>query len=135
MYAIHYKVKEDHRYVAKAAYEVLGITMDGRKDILGIWILEHESSKFWLNVLNDLKSKGVLDIYLFCTDGLCGVPQAIEAVYPQSRLQRCIVHQIRNSTKYVSYKDIKQVTEGLKKIYTAVTEEEALQQLENSSEK
>ena len=104
MNAIHYKVKEDHRYVTKAAYVVLGITMDGQKDILGVWIGEHESSKFWLNVLNDLKSRGVLDVYLFCTDGLCGMPQAIEAVYPKARLQRCIVHQIRSSTKYVSYR-------------------------------
>lgn len=125
MDAIYYKVKEDHRYVTKAAYVVLGITMDGRKDILGMWIGEHESSKFWLNVLNDLKSRGVLEVYLFCTDGLCGMMQAIQAVYPKSRLQRCIVHQIRSSTKYVSYKDIKQVTADLKKIYSAVTLEEA----------
>ena len=103
MDAIHYKVRENHRYVTKAAYVVLGITMDGRKDILGIWIGEHESSKFWLNVLNDLKSRGVLDVYLFCTDGLCGMMEAIEAVYPKSRLQRCIVHQIRSSTRFVSY--------------------------------
>jgi transposase-like protein len=134
MDAIHYKVREDHRYVTKAAYVVLGITMDGRKDILGVWIGEHESSKFWLNVLNDLKSRGVVDVYLFCTDGLCGMPQAIEAVYPQSRLQRCIVHQIRSSTRYVSYKDIRQVTNDLKKIYTAATEEEAMQHLENFAE-
>ena len=132
---IHYKVKEDHRYVTKAAYVVLGITMDGQKDILGVWIGEHESSKFWLNVLNDLKSRGVLDVYLFCTDGLCGMPQAIEAVYPKARLQRCIVHQIRSSTKYVSYKDIRQVVADLKKIYTAVTEDEAIQQLKNFAEK
>ena len=135
MDAIHYKVKEDHRYVTKAAYVVLGITMDGRKDILGVWIGEHEASKFWVNVLNDLKSRGVLDVYLFCTDGLCGMPQAIQAVYPKSRLQRCIVHQIRSSTKYVSYKDIKQLVADLKKIYTAVTEEEATQQLDNFAEK
>ena len=135
MDAIHYKVKEDHRYVTKAAYVVLGITMDGRKDILGVWIGEHETSKFWVNVLNDLKSRGVLDVYLFCTDGLCGMPQAIQAVYPKSRLQRCIVHQIRSSTKYVSYKDIKQLVADLKKIYTAVTEEEATQQLHNFAEK
>ena len=135
MDAIHYKVKEDHRYVTKAAYVVLGITMDGQKDILGVWIGEHESSKFWLNVLNDLKSRGVLDVYLFCTDGLCGMPQAIEAVYPKARLQRCIVHQIRSSTKYVSYKDIRQVVADLKKIYTAVTEDEAIQQLKNFAEK
>ena len=125
MDAIHYKVKEDHRYVTKAAYVVLGITMDGRKDILGVWIGEHESSKFWLNVLNDLKSRGVMDVYLFCTDGLCGMMEAIQAVYPNSRLQRCIVHQIRSSTRYVSWKDIKQVTADLKKIYTAVTLDEA----------
>ena len=80
MDAIHYKAKEDHRYVAKAAYVVLGITMDGRKDILGVWIGEHESSKFWLNALNDLKSRGVMDVYLFCTYGLCGMMQAIQAV-------------------------------------------------------
>ena len=112
MDAIDYKVKEDHRYVTKAAYVVLGITMDGRKDILGVWIGEHENSKFWL------------DVYLFCTDGLCGMMQAIQAVHPQSRLQRCIIHQIRSSTRFVSYKDIKQVVAGLKKIYTAVTLEE-----------
>ena len=129
MDAIHYKVREDHQYVTKAAYVVLGITMDGCKDILGVWIGEHESSKFWLNVLNDLKSRGVLDVYLFCTDGLCGMMQAIEAVYPNSRLQRCIVHQIRSSTKYVSWKDIKHLTADLKKIYTAVTLGEAEQEL------
>ena len=125
MDAIHYKVKEDHRYITKAAYVVLGITMDGKKDILGVWIGEHESSKFWLNVLNDLKSRGVMDVYLFCTDGLCGMMQAIEAVFSNSRLQWCIVHQIRASTRYVSYKDIKQVVADLKKIYTAVTLDEA----------
>ena len=125
MDAIHYKVKEDHRYVTKAAYVVLGITMEGQKDILGVWIGEHESSKFWLNVLNELKSRGVQEVYLFCTDGLCGMMQAIEAVFPHSRLQRCIVHQVRASTRYVSYKDIRQVTTDLKKIYQAVTLDEA----------
>ena len=129
MDAIHYKVKEDHRYITKAAYVVLGITMDGRKDILGVWIGEHESSKFWLNVLNDLKSRGVMDVYLFCTDGLCGMMQAIEAVFPNSRLQRCIVHQVRSSTRFVSYKDIKQVIADLKNIYTAVTLDEAEENL------
>ena len=129
MDAIHYKVKEDHRYITKAAYVVLGITTDGRKDILGVWIGEHESSKFWLNVLNELKSRGVMDVYLFCTDGLCGMMQAIEAVFPSSRLQRCIVHQIRASTRFVSYKDIKQVVADLKKIYKAVTLDEAEENL------
>ncbi len=135
MDAIHYKVREDHRYVTKAAYVVLGITMDGGKDILGVWIGEHESSKFWLNVLNDLKSRGVLDVYLFCTDGLCGMMEAIQAVYPKSRLQRCIVHQIRSSTRFVSWKDIKQVVADLKKIYTSVTLDEAEENLLQFSEK
>jgi len=133
--AIHYKVREDHRYVTKAAYVVLGIAMDGRKDILGVWIGEHESSKFWLNVLNDLKSRGVMDVYLFCTDGLCGMMEAIRAVYPQSRLQRCIVHQIRSSTRFVSWKDVKQVAADLKKIYTSVTLDEAEENLLRFSEK
>ena len=135
MDAIHYKVREDHRYVTKAAYVVLGITMDGRKDILGVWIGEHESSKFWLNVLNDLKSRGVMDVYLFCTDGLCGMMEAIRAVYPQSSLQRCIVHQIRSSTRFVSWKDIKQVVADLKKIYTSVTLDEAEENMLQFSEK
>lgn len=86
--------------MAKAAYVVLGITMDGRKDILGVWIGAHESGKFWLNALNDLKSRGGKDVYLFCTDGLCGMMKAIQAVFPKSRLQRCIVHQIRSSTRF-----------------------------------
>ncbi len=135
MDAIHYKVREDHRYVTKAAYVVLGIAMDGRKDILGVWIGEHESSKFWLNVLNDLKSRGVMDVYLFCTDGLCGMMEAIRAVYPQSRLQRCIVHQIRSSTRFVSWKDVKQVAADLKKIYTSATLDEAEENLLRFSEK
>lgn len=113
---------------------MLGITMEGRNDILGVWIGEHKTSKFWLNVLNDLKSRGVKVVYLFCTDGLCGMMQAIEAVYPKSRLQRCIVRQIRSSTKYVSYKDIKKVITDLKKIYTAVTLQEAEDNLLQFSE-
>ena len=129
LYAIHYKVKENHQYQTKAAYVVFGITMDGKKDILGVWIGEHESSKFWLNVLNDLKSRGVLDVYLFCVDGLKGFVEAIGAVYPKSQVQRCIIHQIRSSTRYVSYKDIKPLMADLKQVYTAVTEQEALEHL------
>ena len=135
MDAIHYKVKEDHQYVTKAAYVVLGIGMDGCKDILGVWIGEHESSKFWLSVLNDLKSRGVLDVYLFCVDGLNGFPEAIAAVYPKASIQRCIVHQIRSSTRYVSYKDIKALMADLKLVYQAVTEEEALENLRRFKEK
>ena len=133
--AIHYKVKQDHQYQTKAAYVVLGITMDGGKDILGVWIGEHESGKFWLNVLNDLKSRGVLDVYLFCVDGLKGFVEAIAAVYPQSQVQRCIIHQIRSSTRFVSYKDIKHLMADLKKVYTSVTEDEALEHLVEFREK
>jgi putative transposase len=107
MDAICYKVKEDHQIVTKAAYVVLGITMDGSKDILGIWIGEHKSGKFRLSVLNDLKSRGVLDVYLFCVDGLKGFREAVSAVYPKAQIQRCINHQIRYCTRFVGYKDIK----------------------------
>jgi len=127
--AIHYKVKENHQYQTKAAYVVLGITMDGTKDILGVWIGEHESSKFWLNVLNDLKSRGVLDVYLFCVDDLKGFVEAIGAVCPHSQVQRCIVHQIRSSPRFVSCKDIKPLMADLKKVYTAITEDETLENL------
>jgi transposase-like protein len=135
MDAIHYKVKEDHQIVTKAAYVVLGITLDGNKDILGIWIGEHESSKFWLSVLNDLKSRGVLDVYLFCVDGLKGFQEAIAAVYPKAQIQRCIIHQIRYSTRYVGYKDIKPLMADLKLVYKAVTEEEAMENLMKFKEK
>jgi transposase-like protein len=135
MDAIHYKIKEDHQIVTKAAYVVIGISLDGSKDILGIWIGEHESSKFWLGVLNDLKSRGILDVYLFCVDGLKGFQEAICAAYPKAQIQRCIIHEIRYSTRYVSYKDIKQLMEDLKLVYKAVTEEEALENLMAFKEK
>ena len=135
MDAIHYKVKEDHQIVTKAAYVVLGVTLGGCKDILGIWIGEHESSKFWLSVLNDLKSRGVLDVYLFCVDGLKGFREAISAVYPKAQIQRCIIHQIRYSTRFVGYNDIKQLMTDLKLVYKAVTEEEALGNLTTFKEK
>ena len=125
MDAIHYKVKENHRYVTKAAYVVLGINEDGMKDILGVWVGEHESAKFWAGVLNDLKSRGVQRVYLFCVDGLNGFREAISANFPEAQIQRCIVHQIRSSTRYVSYKDIKALIADLKTVYQAVTEEEA----------
>jgi len=127
--AIHYKVKENHQYVTKAAYVVFGINADGRKDILGIWIGQHESAKFWAGVLNDLKSRGVQDVYLFCVDGLNGFREAISAAYPKAQIQRCIIHQIRSSTRFVSWKDIKSLMVDLKRVYQSVTEEEALQNL------
>lgn len=135
MDAIHYKVKENHQYVTKAAYVVLGITLEGSKDILGIWIGEHESSKFWLNVLTELKSRGVQDVYLFCVDGLKGFQEAITAVYPKAGIQRCIIHQIRYSTRFVGYKDIKALMADLKPVYTAVTEDEAVTNLQKFKER
>lgn len=135
MDAIHYKVKQDHQYITKAAYVVLGVTLEGTKDILGIWVGEHESSKFWLGVLNDLKSRGIADVYLFCVDGLTGFREAIGAAYPKAQIQRCIIHQIRSSTRYVSYKHIKELMADLKLVYQAVTEEEALNHLIEFKEK
>lgn len=109
--------------------------MDGHRDILGMYIGENESAKFWLSVLNGLKNRGVEDILIVCVDGLSGFPQAIEAVYPQAEIQHCIIHQIRNTTKFVSYKDIKELMGDLKRVYTAVTEEVALNELEVFNDK
>ena len=125
MDAIHYKVKENHQYITKAAYVVLGIRLDGHKDILGVWIGENESAKFWLSVMNDLKNRGIKDVYVFCVDGLTGFRDAIAAAFPRSQIQRCIIHQIRSSTRYVSYKDIKPLMADLKKVYQAINEDEA----------
>ncbi|MFC5649555.1 IS256 family transposase, partial [Paenibacillus solisilvae] len=105
--AIHFKVKQDGAIVNKAAYMVIGIDLDGCKDVLGMWIGENESAKFWLSVLNDLKNRGVQDILITCVDNLTGFTQAISACYPQTEIQKCIIHQIRNSTRFVSYKDLK----------------------------
>lgn len=134
MDAIHYKVKQDGAIVNKAAYMVIGIDLDGNKDVLGMWIGENESSKFWLNVLNDLRNRGVQDILIICVDNLSGFSQAIAACYPQTEIQKCIIHQIRNSTRYVSYKDLKKVTADLKPIYKATTEESARLELERFEE-
>lgn len=135
MDAIHYKVRDDGHILSKAAYVVLGVTLDGNKDILGIWIGQNESSKFWLGVLNDLKSRGVEDVLLFSVDGLTGIREAIQAVYPKSEIQRCIIHQLRNSFKYISYKDIKEFSKDFKSVYTAINEESALDELCSIKEK
>lgn len=132
--AIHFKVKQDGAIVNKAAYMVIGIDLDGNKDVLGMWIGENESAKFWLSVLNELKNRGVQDILIICVDNLTGFSQAISACYPNTEIQKCIVHQIRNSTRYVSYKDLKKVTAGLKPIYKAVSESAALAELERFEE-
>ena len=123
--AIHFKVRQDNRVVVKAAYTVLGINSAGYKDVLGIWIGDSESASFWLGVCNDLKSRGVEDILIACRDGLSGFSEAISAVFPQTDVQLCIVHQVRNSLKYVPYKDWKPIMADLKTVYQALTLEAA----------
>lgn len=134
MDAIHYKIREDGRIINRAAYVVLGVTLDGTKDILSITIGANESSKFWLGMLNDLKNRGVQDVLFFCVDGLPGFKEAINACYPNAEVQRCIIHMIRNSFKYISYKDIKKFAADFKAVYKASTEEIALTELETVKE-
>ena len=129
MDAIHYKVREDKQLVIKAAYVVIGINLDGKKEVLGIWIGANESSKFWLSVLNDLKNRGVQNVLIFCVDGLNGFKEAIGATFPFAKIQRCIIHQIRSSMKYIPYKDRKAFIADLKGVYTAVNEEIAMDNL------
>ena len=127
--AIHYHVRENNIVVKKAVYIALGYNLEGFKEILGLWVGENESSKYWLLVLNQLKERGLEDVLIFSTDNLPGFTQAIEAVYPRAEIQKCIIHQIRNSTKYVSYKDIKELMKDLKAVYKAPTEDLALTNL------
>lgn len=133
--AIHFNVKEENVVKKKAAYIVLGVDAMGCKDVLGIWIGENESAKFWLSVLNDLKGRGVLDILIICSDGLKGLSEAITSAYPKAMQQRCIVHLIRNSTRFVSYKHLKEFCKDLKNIYQAVNEKKAKEALEIVKEK
>ena len=130
MDAIHFHVRSEGRIIKKAVYVAIGINMEGFKDVLGMWIGENESAKFWLTVMNDMKNRGVEDILIACVDGLTGFPNAIAAVFPKTELQQCIIHQIRNTTKFVSYKDIKILMADLKKVYAAPTEESALFELD-----
>ncbi len=125
------KVRQDKRIINKAIYVALGIDLTGKKDVLGLWISENEGAKFWLGNLTEMKNRGMQDMLIACTDNLTGMSQAIEAVYPKTEHQLCIVHQIRNSLKYVSYKDRKKLAQDLKPIYTASTEEEAHLALES----
>lgn len=134
MDAIHYKIREDGRIINRAAYVVLGVTLDGTKDILSITIGANESSKFWLGMLNDLKNRGVQDVLFFCVDGLSGFKEAINSCYPNAEVQRCIIHMLRNSFKYISYKDIKKFAADFKSIYRAPTEEIAITELETVKE-
>ncbi len=132
--AVHFKVREEGRIVSKAAYTVPGINGEGYKDIPGIWVGENEGAKFWLKVCNELKNRGVQDILIACTDGLGGFPDAVHAVFQQTRIQLCVIHQIRNSIKYISYKDQKAFLSDLKKVYGAESEEIALRNPESMQE-
>ncbi len=130
MDAMHFKVREDSKIVSKAAYICMALDMKGKKDILGIWIGESEGAKFWLHVCNELKSRGVDDILIACMDGLKGLPEAIKTVYPDVSIQTCIVHQIRNTFKYIASKDQREFTKDLKSVYRAFNEEMALKNLD-----
>jgi putative transposase len=119
---IRVKIRDNGHILTKTVYVAIGIDMDGNKDILGLWVAKTEGSKFWLSIMTELKNRGVEDIFIACCDGLTGLPDAIAAVFPQTTVQLCIVHMIRNSLKYVSWKDYKTMTRDLKTIYTAPTE-------------
>lgn len=127
--AVHFKVKQENRIITKAAYVALAITMDGLKDVLGVWIGENEGAKFWLKVCTELKNRGVQDILITCVDGLKGFPEAIQSVFPETKIQLCIIHQIRNSFKYVASKDQREFIGDLKTVYKATSEELALESL------
>lgn len=124
------KVRQEGTVINKSVFLALGINLDGHKELLGMWLAENEGAKFWLNVLTELKNRGLEDIFIACVDGLKGFPDAITSVYPQTHIQLCIIHMVRNSLKYVSWKDYKAVTHDLKTVYQAVTETAALQALE-----
>jgi len=123
--ALQVKIRDEGTVSNKAIYLALGINLDGEKELLGLWISQTEGAKFWLGILTELKNRGVQDVFIACVDGLSGFPEAIETVYPQAQVQPCIVHLVRNSLKYVSWKQRKAVADGLKKIYKAATIEEA----------
>ena len=133
--AIHYHVRSEGQIVKKAVYIAIGVNLDGKKDVLGMWVGENESAKFWATVLNGLHNRGVEDIFIACTDNLTGFADAISAVFPKTDIQNCIIHQLRNSSKYVSYKDIKELMADLKAVYAAPDEDSALTALEEFSAK
>ena len=133
--AIRVNGREDGKSCKKSVYTALGVDFEGQKDTLGLWIAETEGAKFWMNVLNELKNRGVEDILIACMDGLTGFPDALHAIYPETRVQLCIVHMVRNSTKFVSYKDLKKVCADLKTIYSASTEKAGREALEDFGKK
>jgi len=129
--AIRVKGREDGKTCLKSVYTALAVNFEGKKEVLGLWIAENEGAKFWMGVLTELKNRGVEDILIACMDGLTGFPEALRAIYPQTRVQLCIVHMVRNSTKFVSWKDLKKVCADLKAIYSAATEESGRAALED----
>ena len=130
MDAVHFHVREDNRTIKKAVYVAIGIRLDGTKEVMGMWIGGNESAKYWLGVLNEIRNRGVEDIMIVSVDGLTGFVDAIGAVFPKAEIQRCIVHQVRYTTKFVNYKDIKPFMKDLKAVYQAPTEEIALENLD-----
>ena len=135
MDCIHYKVREEGKILSRAAYVVLGVTTEGYKEILSITVGANESSKFWLGMLNDLKNRGLKDVLFFCVDGLAGFKEAISAVYPQAQIQRCVIHMLRNSFKYVNYRDLKKFSNDFKAVYNAPNEAVAYSELEGLKKK
>ena len=132
--ALRVRGREDGKSTLKSVYIALGVNFEGQKEVLGLWIAENEGAKFWMGTLNELKNRGVEDILIACMDGLKGFPEAVRAVFPQTRVQLCIVHMVRNSTKFVSYKDLRKLCADLKKIYSAPSEKEGLIALEEFGE-
>jgi len=135
MDCIHYKVREDGRILSRAAYVIMGVTIEGYKEILSITVGANETSKFWLGMLNDLKNRGIKDVLFFCVDGLPGFKEAIQAVFPSAQVQRCVIHMLRNSFKYINYADLKKFSADFKNVYNAPNESIALDELEIVKEK
>ena len=133
--AIHYKIKENGKYITKAIYTILGVNLQGKKEILGLYLSESEGANFWLQVLSDLNNRGVEDILIASVDGLKGFPEAINAIFPKTEVQLCIVHQIRNSLRYVASKNKKEFMKDLKLVYQAVSKDVAELELDRLEEK
>jgi len=133
--ALRVKCREDGKSGAKSVYTALGVNFEGQKEVLGLWISQNEGAKFWMGVLNEIKNRGVQDILFACMDGLSGFPEAVRSVYPDARVQLCIVHMVRNSTKFVSYKDLKKLCADLKAVYSAATESAGRDALEEFGKK
>jgi putative transposase len=133
--AIHYKIRENGKVTSKAVYTILGVNIEGRKEVLGLYISENEGANFWLQVLTDISNRGVNDILIACVDGLKGFPEAIETIFPQTEVQLCVVHQIRNSLRYVGSKNQKEFMADLKLVYKAVNKDIAESELDNLDNK